>query len=202
VTADRRLRIGGWAALATAIIAPLELALIFVESGGTRRPGPSLYLVTDVSRFACLLAAVAGLDALFRRIAPRGANVVVIAGSIGAGLGIVAGVALLAGIDAPVVQTIAVLLASLLAAVWFVGGGGILMHAGGGLARIGWPAQLGGLGLVLAATFVALSISGPGGTSGPSLLNWFQLVGLFVIVYLVRIWFYVVRGRLPGPGVL
>ena len=28
------------------------------------------------------------------------------------------------------------------------------------------------------------------------------LIGLFVVVYLVRVWSYVVRGRLPGPGIL
>ena len=76
------------------------------------------------------------------------------------------------------------------------------MRAGGAFVRIGWPAQLGGLGLILGAILVALAVDGPGGTTGPSLLNWFQLLGLFVVVYLVRVWSWVVRGRMPGPGIL
>ena len=202
MTADRRLRIGGWAALATAVIAPIELVLVYVVAGDALRRGSSLYGLIDVSRLTCLLVAVIGLDALFRPIAPRGARIVVIAGSVGAAIGVIVSAAALASVDAPTVLATAFLIASALLGVWFIGGGGILMHAGGAFVRIGWPAQLGGLGLVLAAILIALEIQGPGGATGPSLLNWFQLLSLFAVVYLVRIWFYVVRGRLPGPGIL
>ncbi len=202
MTAERRLRIGGWAALATAVIAPIELVLVYVVAGDPLRHESSLYALLEVTRLICLLAAVLGLDALFRPIAPRGAQFVVIAGSIGAVVGVLASAAILTQVDAPAVVTVAVLLASILLAAWFIGGGAILMHAGGAFVRIGWPAQLGGVGLILAAVLVALSIQGPGGTTGPSLLNWFQLLGLFIVVYLVRVWSIVVRGRLPGPGIL
>lgn len=202
MTVDRRLRLGGWAALATAVIAPIELLLVYVVANPTLRSGPSLYGLVDVARLICLLAAVLGLDALFRPNAPRGARFILVAGSIGAATGIAATGAAVAGVDAPIVLRVALFLAAVGLGAWFIGGGGILMRAGGAFVRIGWPAQLGGVGFILASIFIALAIQGPGGTTGPSLLNWFQLVSLFVVVYLVRIWFYVVRGRPPGPGIL
>lgn len=202
MTADRRLRFGGWAALATAVIAPIELVLVYVVASDALRRSSSIYGLLDATRLTCLLVAVIGLDALFRPIAPRGARLVVIAGSVGATTGIVVNAAGLAGVDAPVALAPGLLAASVLVGTWFIGGGALLMRAGGAFARIGWPAELGGLGLILAAILVALAVQGPGGTTGPSLLNWFQLLSLFGIVYLVRIWFYVVRGRLPGPGIV
>lgn len=202
MTADRRLRIGGWAALVVAVIAPIEVVLVYVVAGGRARPDSALYSFIDASRLACLLVTVLGLDALFRPIAPRGARTVLLAGTIGSVIGLATSLALLAGVQAAIAVAVGLLLATGGLAVWFIGGGGILMSAGGAFVRIGWPAQLGGVGLVLAAILVAFAIQGPGGTTGPSLLNWFQLLSLFSVVYLVRIWFYVVRGRLPGPGIL
>jgi hypothetical protein len=75
------------------------------------------------------------------------------------------------------------------------------MTAGRQLARVGWAAGLGGLGSILAAVAIAVPFGGPVGT-GTSWLDWFLLAGLFVVVYLVRVWAYVVLGRLPGPGIV
>ena len=49
---------------------------------------------------------------------------------------------------------------------------------------------------------IAIPFAGPIGETGTSLNDWYRILGLFVIVYLIRIWSYVVRGRLPGPGIL
>ena len=64
------------------------------------------------------------------------------------------------------------------------------------------PAELGGLGQIVAGVLVAVGGHRPPavtvcpGSAGSG------SVGLFVVVYLVRVWLYVVRGRLPGPGIL
>ncbi len=77
------------------------------------------------------------------------------------------------------------------------------MSAGRDLARVGWPAELGGLGMIAGGDRDRhRRFGGPVGDSGTSSLDWFLLLSLFVIVYLVRIWRYVVGGRLLGPGIL
>jgi hypothetical protein len=90
----------------------------------------------------------------------------------------------------------------LLIGSWFLGGGLILLRSGRQLARIGWTAALGGAGLVLVALSVAVGFGGTPGVTGTALIDWFMLLGLFIVIYLVRIWRYVVGGRLPGPGIV
>jgi hypothetical protein len=56
--------------------------------------------------------------------------------------------------------------------------------------------------MILTALAIAIPFAGPIGVTGTSLNDWYRILGLFVVVYLVRIWRYVVGGRLPGPGIL
>lgn len=198
---DRRLRIGAWAALFVAILAPLQVSAAFLASHDADPLGSPPVQAVGLARIAAMLVAAIGLDGLFRSIAPSPARVVLGCGLAGAAgmLGLDALNA--AGVPLGVLDTIVALIASALLGAWFIGGGAILISAGGDLARVGWPAQLGGIGTIAAALAVALRFGGPVGT-GTSLIDWFLLLGLFVIVYLVRIWRYVVGGRLPGPGIL
>jgi hypothetical protein len=201
VTGDRRLRIGGWAALLVAILAPIEVAVLFA-SAGLADPYASPAVVTvEIARLTALLAAVFGLDRLFRSLAPGAAPTLRVAGVVAATGVIVVDAVELAGFDTGVVGVLVTLAASALIGAWYIGGGAVLMREGGGLARIGWSAELGGLGVILSAITIAIGLAGPVG-AGMTWTEWFTVLSLFVVVYLVRVWRYVVGGRLPGPGIL
>lgn len=198
---DGRLRVGAWAALVVAILAPLQMAATFLAAHDADPLGSPSVQALSVARVAAILAAVVGLDRLFSSVAASPARLVLACGIAGA-LGILGLDALdSAGFQSGAVGTILALLATVLIGAWFMGGGAILMSAGRDLARVGWPAQLGGLGTIAAGFAIASGFGGPVGT-GTSSIDWFLLLSLFVIVYLVRIWRYVVGGRLPGPGIL
>jgi len=202
VTADRRLRIGAWAALLVAIAAPIEVAVAFLTAD---RPG-SLDLdamtALEIVRFGALLVAVVGLDPLFRSLAPDLARPVRFVGAVAALVLIATDVGGLAVGDLGAAGTLLSLAGSVLVGIWFIGGGAILMRHGGGLARIGWTAELGGFGNILTAVAISVSLTGPGVGGGLTWLEWFRILGLFVVVYLVRVWRYVIGGKLPGPGIL
>jgi hypothetical protein len=202
VTPDRRLRVGGWAALLTAVLVPVEFVVLFAVAGDPDPLGTPAFVVVETLRIITALVAMVGLDRLFRSISPGAAPVVLVVGCAGAVIGILGGAAELVGIDTPALDIPIVLAANVLVGAWFIGGGAILMRAGGGLARIGWTAELGGLGMILSGIAIAIPYAGPIGMTGTSLNDWYRILGLFVIVYLVRIWRYVVGGRLPGPGIL
>ena len=202
MTSDRRLRIGGWAALLTAVMVPIEFIVLFAVARDPEPLGSTAFVVAETLRIVAALVAIVGLDVLFRSMVGERARIVLALGIAGAGLGIAIGVADLAGIDTAGIDLPAFLVTNLLVGLWFIGGGAILMRAGGGLARVGWTAELGGLGMILTGLALSTSLGGSIGQTGTSLNDWFRILGLFVVVYLVRIWSYVVRGRLPGPGIL
>ena len=202
MTPDRRLRVGGWAALLTAVLVPVEFVVLFAAAHDPDPLGTPAFVVVETLRIITALLAMIGLDRLFRSISPGAAPIVLLVGCVGAIIGILGGGAELVGIDTPALDIPIVLAANVLVGAWFIGGGAILMRAGGGLARIGWTAELGGLGMILSGIAIAVPYAGPIGVTGTSLNDWYRILGLFVIVYLVRIWRYVVGGRLPGPGIL
>jgi hypothetical protein len=203
VTADRRLQIGGWAALLVAILLPLDFVAIRlwpVSPDGAANAAVAvavLRLVLDVA----LLVAVVGLDGLFRSIAPGQASRVLAIGLVGAVLGVVAGQS-----SGQIVGPIGwlALLSGVLIGLWFFLGGAILMSGGRGLARIGWSGMIGGGAMILASVSSALGLGGATGGAPDELpiRDWFHLIGLLVVIYLVRTWRYVVGGRLPAPGIL
>ena len=198
---DSRLRMGAWAALVVAILAPLQVVAAFLVAHEADPLGSPPVQAIGVARVAAILVAAIGLNRLFGSIAPSPARVVLASGVAGAA-GILGLDALeLLGLPLGALDTILGLVAAVLLGAWFIAGGAILISAGGDFARIGWPAQLGGLGTIAAALALATRFGGPVGT-GTSSIDWFLLLSLFVIVYLVRIWRYVVGGRLPSPGVL
>jgi hypothetical protein len=202
VTPDRRLRVGGWAALLTAVLVPVEFVVLFAVAGDPDPLGTPPLVVVETLRIITALVAMIGLDRLFRSSSPGAAPVVLVVGCAGAVIGILGGAAELVGIDTPALDIPIVLAANVLVGAWFIGGGAVLMRSGGGLARIGWTAELGGLGMIMSGIAIAIPYAGPIGVTGTSLNDWYRILGLFVIVYLVRIWRYVVGGRLPGPGIL
>jgi hypothetical protein len=181
---------------------PVEFVVLFAvahEPDPLRSPP---FVAAATIRIAAALVAVVGLDSLYRALERRGASVVRAVGVTGAAIAILANVAGLAAIDTSAVDIPVLLVSNLLIAAWFIGSGAILMREGGALARIGWTAELGGVGMVLTGIAIAIPFGGTLGETGTSLNDWFRILGLFVIVYLVRIWRYVVGGRLPGPGIL
>ena len=196
-----RLGVGAWAALVVAILAPLQVAATFLAARDTDPLGSPSVQALGAARVVAILVAVIGLHRLFTSVAPLPARVVLCCG--------IAGAAGILGLDAfhsvglhvGTLDTMLALVATTLIGVWVMGGGAILMLAGRDLARVGWPAQLAGLGTIAAGFAIATRFGGPVGT-GTSSIDWFLLLSLFVIVYLVRIWRYVVGGRLPGPGIL
>ena len=201
MTADRRLRVGGWAALLVAILAPLELgALFLVAHESDPFAAPAVVLIT-ATRAGALLAAAIRLDGLFVSVAAGPARTARTAGITGSIL--LLAYALLQTTIGPDAGTVVVVgfAGRVLTGAWFIAGGVILMSGGRQLARVGWAAGLGGVGTIAAALAIAVPFGGPVGV-GSSWLDWFLLLGLFVVVYLVRVWSYVVRGRLPGPGIL
>ncbi|HUQ78418.1 MAG TPA: hypothetical protein VM427_06070 [Patescibacteria group bacterium] len=208
MTADRRLRIGGWAALLVAIVAPLRIVALWTAVGSTGTAGAGdpwatqPYLIVDLVRIVGVLVAIVGLDGLFGSFEPSSARMLLVVGGVGAGLGLAADVTTAAGLRPSVLETVLVLAGDVLIAAWFIGGGLVLVRAGRQWARVGWTACLGGIGQVLAAGSAAVGFGGPVGVTGTSLIDWFLLIGLFVVIYLVRVWRFVVGGRMPGPGLV
>ncbi len=198
---DARIRIGAWAALLVAILAPLQIVATFLAAHDADPLGSPSVRALGAARVAALLVGAIGLDRLFRSIGSSPGRVVLACGIVGAAGMLSLDALELAGFASGTLDSILAVLTSVLLGAWFIGGGAILLSAGGDLARIGWPAELGGLGTIAAALAIATGFGGPVGT-GTSSIDWFLLLGLFVIVYLVRIWRYVVGGRLPSPGVL
>ena len=201
MTEDRRLRIGGWAALVAAIIAPVEVVAVVLLTDGSPAVTPRMVALIEIARIGALLVAVIGLHGLFRSMAPSIAAPIRLLGALAAVIGIGVDLALLATVEPGSIADVLALAVSVLIGVWFIGGGAILMREGNGLARIGWTAELGGVGIILSALAITVRLTGPG-AAGMTWTNWFQVLGLFVVVYLVRLWRYVVGGRMPGPGIL
>ena len=202
MTPDRRLRIGGWAALLTAVMVPVEFVVLFAVARDPEPLGATAFVVAETLRIVAALIAIVGLDSLFRSIAGDRARIILALGTVGAVIGILVGVADLLGFNTAAIDLPIFLATNLLVGLWFIGGGAILMREGGGLARIGWTAELGGLGMILTGIALSTSLGGTIGQTGTSLNDWFRILGLFVIVFLVRLWRYVVGGKLPGPGIL
>jgi hypothetical protein len=208
VTADRRLRLGGWAALLVAILAPLQIVAIWLDVASftaMTSPDPwssQPYLALDTVRLGAMLVAIVGLDGLFHDLEAPAARTLIRLGVAGALVGLGVNLVVLAGLRLGAVETLAALAGDLLIAGWFLGCSVLLLRSGRQLARVGWTAALGGAGLVLTAISVALHVGGTPGLTGTALIDWFLLLGLFVVIFLVRIWRYVVGGRLPGPGIL
>lgn len=201
MTSDRLLRIGGWAALLVAIAAPIAFVVLIVAGDHSAPVGGPLVAAIDVVRLVALLVAVLGLDRLFRRFAPEAATPIRVAGAVGSVALIVIEAAVAAGLDVGVVGDLLGVAGSALVGAWFIAGGAVLMREGDGLLRIGWTAELGGVGTILTAIALAIPLTGPGG-GALAWSEWFGILALFSIVYLVRVWMYVVRGRLPAPGIL
>jgi hypothetical protein len=209
VTADRRLQAGGWAALLVAILLPLEFVAARIWPL-TSEPSvvAGLGALSSIASVATLAAAI-GLDGLLRSIAPRQASRVLAIAIVGAGLdlSLVAGSWVIAG-DRPGSGSGAIvwleLVAGVMVGLWFFLGGAIVMSGSRELARIGWSGMIGGAAMILAAIAVATRLGGStaGGSDELSLRDWFHLIGLFVVLYLIRTWRYVVGGRLPAPGIL
>ena len=201
MTADRRLQIGGWAALLVAMLLPLDFVAVRLWPVTSEPAGVAgLVALASLASVATLVAAT-GLDGLFRSIAPGQASRVLAIGLVGAVLGVVAGES-----SGQIVGPIGwlALLSGVLIGLWFFLGGAILMSGGRGLARIGWSGMIGGGAMILASVSSALGLGGATGGAPDELpiRDWFHLIGLLVVIYLVRTWRYVVGGRLPAPGIL
>ncbi len=211
MTVDRRLQVGGWAALLVAIMAPLQFIVVRVWPDSSEAAVIVAVLALFVALDLALLVAAIGLDGLFRPIAPVQASRVRAAGVVGAivDLGLIAWswIAAPAGDPSGAGRPAMIWLgpvAGVVVGLWFFLGGAIVMAGGRELARIGWPGMIGGGAMILVAITVALHFGTATGR-GPdelSLRDWLGLIGLFVVLYLVRIWRYVVGGRLPAPGIL
>jgi hypothetical protein len=201
VTADRRLRIGGWAALVAAVVTPIQLALLFLAATAVDPATSRPYVLAEMLRMAALFVAVAGLDDVFRRRDPVIADRIRFCGLLGCGINLALDAALLAGFG-PTWFDLLALPPGVLLGVWFLGAGLLLLGAGGALARIGWTALAGGLSAILAAIGAVLPLGGEIGETGHSFRDYFVMLGLLAVVFLVRIWRYVVGGRLPAPGIL
>lgn len=201
MTADRRLRIGGWAALLAAVLTPIALGLLFLASStadpATSRP----YVLAETLRMTALFVAVAGLDAFFRRFDQRIATRMRLLGLFGTGVSAIGDAAVLVGLG-PTPLDILTLPAWVFVGIWFIGAGLILLGAGRQLARIGWTALAGGLSAILAAVAVVVPLGGDVGETGYSIRDYIMMLGLLAVVFLVRIWRYAVGGRMPAPGIL
>jgi len=202
VTRDRRLQVGGWAALLVAIVTPIQLAALFFAATAGDPAASRPYVLAETLRMGALFVAVVGLDDLFRRHDPGLADRIRLLGLLGAGVSVALDAALLSGLGRTPLDLLA-LPASVLVGLWFIGAGLVLLGAGGAFPRIGWTALAGGVSAILAAIGVVLPLGAGGiGETGHSIRDYFVLLGVLAMVFLVRVWRYVVGGRLPGPGIL
>src|SRR4029079_5185569 len=85
---DFRLRIGAWAALLVALIAPLQVGASLAASSGADPAHSPVYVVVEATRILAVLVAILGLHVLFRSTAERPADVVRAIGIAGAALGL------------------------------------------------------------------------------------------------------------------
>ena len=201
MTADRRLRIGGWAALLAALLTPVALGLLFLASSSADPATSRPYLLAETARVGALFVAAAGLDGIFRRLDPVLAGRIRTLGLAGAGTSLALDAMLLAGFG-PTPFDLLALPASILLGLWFLGAGLVLLRAGRDLTRIGWTALAGGVSAILAALAVVVPLGGEVGETGYSIRDYVVMLGLLAAVFLVRIWRYAVGGRLPAPGIL
>ncbi len=148
-----------------------------------------------------LFVAIAGLDGVFRRHDPAMADRIRVLGLTGAGVSVALDGALLAGIGPTPLDGLS-LPAGVLVGTWFIGAALILLGAGRPLARVGWTALAGGASAILATIAIVVPLGGEVGETGYSIRDYFVMLGLLAVVFLVRIWRYVVGGRLPAPGIL
>lgn len=193
------MQIGGWAALLAAVAIPLEVAAVLVAQGSIeeRLASPLFVAAESVRLFGFLVAAI-GLDQWLREIHSRLGSAAMIAGVTGAGLGLVT-----AGWPSSAFDTVIVVVINGAIGSWLILAGAVVGRAGGDLRRIGWVGQLGGLGMLLTIASVLLYGGVPSQRwSGPGLFDYAQVLGVFAVVFLIRIWRFAAFGRLPHPGLI
>jgi hypothetical protein len=208
VSPARRRQIGGWAALIVALVVPLQ-ALVLVSTSGSELNTSSLaFLAVEIVRAVALLVAAWGLHELYRSLDPRWSMAVLKTGVIASlatatlDLGLITGLIGADWIDSGSGR-ILVLAINVLGALWYLGAGLLLARSNLDVRRLSTAAQFGGLGGLLGSISLYLSGMSPEiGEAEQSILRYAQLLGLFVAVYLIRIWRYATAGRLPGPGLI
>lgn len=201
MTRTTRTQIGGWGALLAAVAIPLEILTLVIASGPVDERLSSLpFTAAEAIRTTGLLVAVVGLDQWLREIQPRLAFAALVAGILGAGLGLFADAMVVAGMSSSSFDLVIFVAANTAIGCWYILTGAVLSRADEDLRRIGWVGQLGGVGSILATALLASGIQSA--VRAPSWLDYAQLLGVFAIVFLVRIWRYAALGRLPGPGLI
>lgn len=194
-----RRRIGGWAALAIALTIPLLVVGVAASRDGTDPSASTPILVVEIVRGTAIAVAAWGLDALYRQLSAQ--HGIVLATGLVAGIGIVAlDVLLLVGLlKTPMDDPFTIVLNACLGA-WYVGSGLILAAGGPTFRRIGLTAQVGGVGTLLATATTILLVLDVLPTVARSGLQVATLLGLFSLVFVVRIWWTVGLDRQPPGG--
>jgi hypothetical protein len=204
VNRTNRTQIGGWAALLAAVAIPLEIAALFVATGpiGDRLMSP-LVIAAEVVRILGILVAAVGLHPWLHEIDRRFANAALVAGVGGAAAGLSLDTLLLAGMPPSAIDVVLGLAIQLAIGTWFVLAGTTVARGGAELGRIGWVGQMGGAGWLLAGASLYLPVELPSQQGGgPSLSGYAQVLAVFAVAFLVRLWRYVAFGKLPGRGLI
>jgi hypothetical protein len=199
VNRTNRTQIGGWAALVAALAIPIKFGGVIAGSGSIEeRLSSTLFVGAEMLQTVALLVAVIGLDPWFREGQPRLGHLALAAGVAGPSLAIAAdGLTMLGWLTTPIDLLIFVAVNAAIAA-WFIIAGAIVAGFGGEFRRIGWVGQFGGAGTLLTTSLLAVGFA----PEGSGLQSWYvyaQLLQVFVIVFLVRLWRFAALGRLPGP---
>ena len=122
-------------------------------------------------------------------------------GAFGAAATVVGDLVVLSGSTAGSNLTWLSIVSNVAIGTWLIVAGTILGRDDA-FRRIGWMGQLGGAGtLLFVLSFIPLPIPSQS-AAGPGLYDYARILGLFGIVFLVRVWRFAALGKLPGPGLI
>ncbi len=198
----RSRKVAGWTALIAALAILLQIAAVLAGTGTVEeRLSRPTFLVSEAIRALAELATVVGIHGWLQEEKPRRALVALAAGGLGASVVIASNALTLAGADVSLLDVPVFVSANVGFGLWLIIAGGIVSGMDVRLRRIGWAGQLGGAGSLLAMALLLVG-EGPNVVGAQSWFSYAQVLTIFAIVFMVRLWRYLALGRLPDPGLI
>jgi hypothetical protein len=197
------MKVGGWAALFAAVAPPFGIAALFVGAESLEDPFASpQFIAAEAARAIGLLIASIAFAAWLQELDRPFGLVATVAGVTGTGIALVSDASSLLRAQSSWFDLVAFIAVNVAIALWFIFAGAAIDKAGGVLGRIGWVAQFGGVGTLLATSAIAIASEVPVQGAERTLFGYAGILGAFGVLFLVRLWRFASLGRLPGAGLI
>jgi hypothetical protein len=197
------MKVGGWAALFAAVAPLFGIAALFVGAESLDDPLASPQFITaEAARAIGLLIASIAFAAWLQELDRPFGLVATVAGVTGTGIALVSDASSLLGAQSSWFDLVVLIAANVAIALWLIFAGAAIGKAGGELGRVGWVGQLGGVGTLLATFGLVISGQVPIEGLDRTLIGYAGFLGLFGVIFLVRLWGFASLGRLPGAGLI